>query len=783
MRRHTLPFALCAVALAAGLTACSDDDTAFVSTPGDTFAVTSANRVVSFDLAQRSLRTALAITGLQTGETVVGVDRRPNGGGLIALGSTGRLYSLDGSTGAATLIAALTADPTDASAPFTALDGTAFGIDFNPVVDRLRVISNTGQNLRINVANGQTITDGALSVTGTVGTATGLSATAYTNAFADACRTGHFFLDTSGSTDRLLVATNSNAGTLNAVGALGVDASEVNGFDVRTAADGTNTLVAALTVGGAVQILTIDPAAGTATTLGALSGLPAGETLRGLAVASLATAPAQAPGELLGLTADNRLVTFNAASPQKLCTTGPVVTPPTGETLQGFDQRPDTGEFIALTTSGTTGKLYAMDAATGALTAKSTLSAATNGTAFGIDFNPAVDRLRVVSNNGQNLRINVDSGATLVDGVLNGDATAATAAGYTNSIGGFAAAAPGVISTTLFVLDPATDALYRQDPPNNGTLVRIANLTANGAALTVDDITAFDINPRTGVAVAAMTPTGATTSDLFTIDLATGVATRANTVGGGQALKGLAFRAEARGDLLALTTDNRVTLVPVSAPGTAAAPVAVTGLGAGETLVGLDFRPATGTVVALSSASKLYTLSFDGTTATAANPVNLSTTLSGAAFGVDFNPVPDRLRVVSTTEQNLRINVATGATTVDGTLTPDSTVFGAAYTQNFSGATATTLFYLDAGSDQLLTTADPNAGALSVVGALGLNVDAEGDFDIVGGQNGLVFGAVQPNGTTASSLVRVNLQTGAATTLGAIGDSSYVVRSVTIRVR
>src|SRR4029453_12592543 len=83
---------------------------------------------------------ALGITGLQAGETVLGIDFRPATGGLYALGSTSRLYTINPTTGAATQVGAAGA--------FT-LSGTAFGFDFNPVVDRIGVVSDADQNLRL----------------------------------------------------------------------------------------------------------------------------------------------------------------------------------------------------------------------------------------------------------------------------------------------------------------------------------------------------------------------------------------------------------------------------------------------------------------------------------------------------------------------------------------------------------------------------------------------------------------------------------------------------------
>src|SRR5690349_765676 len=131
-------------------------------TSGDTYGVTSTGRLVTFDRADPALDTAIAITGLQTSETVVGLDVRAGGatpGELYALGSTGRLYTINTTTGVATLKSTLAADASDSTEPFTALAGAEFGVDFNPVTDRLRVVSDTGQNLRIDADTGSTITD------------------------------------------------------------------------------------------------------------------------------------------------------------------------------------------------------------------------------------------------------------------------------------------------------------------------------------------------------------------------------------------------------------------------------------------------------------------------------------------------------------------------------------------------------------------------------------------------------------------------------------------------
>src|SRR5688500_2319415 len=253
-------------------------------TPGDTFGLTSANRLVTFNRAAPAVRTAVAITGLQSGEQLLGIDIRPAGmpaGELYALGSTGRVYTINITSGAATQKSQLAADSADATNPFTALAGADFGVDFNPVVDRLRVVSNTGQHLRIDVDTGATFTDDGLNSAGAM--RTGVSATAYTNSFAAACRTTLFYIDTN--TDSLLTTTDPNAGTLTELGSLGINADSSSGYESVTAADGTNSAIAVHTVGGATTLYTMNPpsiATPAATAVGALTGLNSGKTLRGI---------------------------------------------------------------------------------------------------------------------------------------------------------------------------------------------------------------------------------------------------------------------------------------------------------------------------------------------------------------------------------------------------------------------------------------------------------------------------------------------------------------------
>ncbi len=233
---------------------------------------------------------------------------------------------------------------------------------------------------------------------------------------------------------------------------------------------------------------------------------------------------------------------------------------------------------------------------------------------------------------------------------------------------------------------------------------------------------------------------------------------------------------------------------PADAPGSVSTIGNVTGLGMGEQLVGIDFRPATGVLYGLTQNGKLYTI--DTTTAIALPASTLAadagdmtapfTALAGTSFGVDFNPVPDRLRVVSSAGENLRINVSSGATITDTALTRPPQIAAAAYTNSFAGSTATQLYVFDANSAGLSLQAPPNDGVLTSVNPVGLNLTdlTAVSFDIAGGGNGFALAALQADGATQSSLYRINLATGQATLAGAIGGAgASPLRSLAIQVK
>lgn len=247
--------------------------------------------------------------------------------------------------------------------------------------------------------------------------------------------------------------------------------------------------------------------------------------------------------------------------------------------------------------------------------------------------------------------------------------------------------------------------------------------------------------------------------------------------------------AVARAELIyAVTSTNVLISFDSATPGTTTS-VAITGLQSGESILGIDLRPATGQLYGLGSTSRLYTINAATGSATQVGSAG-AFTLSGTSFGFDFNPTVDRIRVVSDADQNLRLNPDSGVLSFTDTALayaigdPNAAAnpndVAAAYTNNFLGSTSTTLYGIDSTLDILVTQNPPNNGVLNTVGSILINTSDQVGFDI-SGVSGVAYASLTlPSGF--SSLFTVNLATGAATLVGAIG-SSLVIRDITVGVQ
>ena len=443
----------------------------------------------------------------------------------------------------------------------------------------------------------------------------------------------------------------------------------------------------------------------------------------------------------VGLTDNNTLITLNSDDPQHDLRSVTLTGLASGERILGVDYRPATGQLYGVSSAN---RIYVINDETGVARAigAAAFTPAINGSIVGFDFNPTVDRIRLVTNLGQNLRLNPETGGVAAtDGALNPGTPSVSEVAYSNNRAGAA-------TTILYDIDVKTDKLYRQDPPNAGTLVEIGSLGVNAEGAVGFDISSFD------VALAAMRVNGVT--QLYTINLTTGRATNLGRCSGGSNINiiGLAISTEP----VAYAVDGSNNLLIFNPMNPTPVSKAITGLQSGENVLGLDMRPLNGQLYALGSGSRLYTINASSGAATVVGTSAFATPLSGTFFGFDFNPVVDRIRIVSNTGQNLRAHPETGAiAAVDGNLNPGTpSISAAAYSNNFAGTTATTLYVLDVKNKKLFTQNPPNNGTLVPVGNLSFDYSEANGFDI-GGTSGKAYALLDDEGTTR--LFQVNLGT------------------------
>jgi len=193
-----------------------------------------------------------------------------------------------------------------------------------------------------------------------------------------------------------------------------------------------------------------------------------------------------------------------------------------GESVVGLDFRPANKKLYGMSSLG---RILQIDPATGMAAAVGASSVLTNmtGTRFGFNFNPTVDRIRITTNTGQNLRAHPDTGDLVaVDGTLryeDGGNPNVVAVAYTNSVA-------GATTTTLYDFDLARRAIVVQAPPNDGNLTVRLPIPAD-----FSDVTGFDISPATNKGFLTARENGAARVQLYEIDFTANRATLVGTVG------------------------------------------------------------------------------------------------------------------------------------------------------------------------------------------------------------------------------------------------------------
>lgn len=234
--------------------------------------------------------------------------------------------------------------------------------------------------------------------------------------------------------------------------------------------------------------------------------------------------------------------------------------------------------------------------------------------------------------------------------------------------------------------------------------------------------------------------------------------------------------AQAR-DVHALDDQGNLLRFDARYPGVLLDEVAIGGLPAGVSLLGIDIRSTTNTLVGAGTDNVMYEVDQD---TGAATPIGsgFAPGLVGGSFGVDVNPVPDALRVTSDSAMNYRLSFASGnhgAGSPDGTLNPGAPqVVASAYANaglTVNRPAATTLYAIDRNTDQLLTQNPPNAGTLVDAKDIGIDVGSRTGFDIA---EGIGYMSTNVGDGRGTKLFRIDLNSGAATELGPIGTGRLV---------
>jgi hypothetical protein len=561
----------------------------------------------------------------------------------------------------------------------------------------------------------------------------------------------------------------SSNGQVHTIGSLGIATDARVGFDITP--QGGALLSATAPGASQSDLYTVDLATGAVQQLGTI--------VVGSPVRALTWRGTPAP-RVFGITDQNTVVTFRPGTPTAISSSHAVTGLAAGETLVAIDQRPNDGLLYALSSAS---RLYTLNPATGATTALGPpFTVALAGTAFDLEFTPLFGAARVVGDGDQNLRVNpLDGSVVAVDQTL---MYGAADPQFGLDPGIVAAAFDhnefGASETTLYAIDATADSLVRigslgglPDLPNGGMLTTIGPL-----GVAVGPRSGMDIDTN-GVAFASL-DLGSVTN-LCTIDLATGAVRDIGTIGGSGRVIDIALEVPPAPTLYGVDDADQLVSFLAGTPREMLSTRLITGVPAGESIVALDFRPASGELLGTSDQARVYRI--DRTTAVA-TPLGADSFVpvpAGTRLAADVDPKTDELRVVSDGDSNLRVSTTTGQTLdVDTNLAyaPGDVNFGndpgvvsIAHTQSYVGASSTALFGIDATFDVLVRQgafAGPSNGQLRTVGPLGFDMGSETGFDV--DAHGMAFAS--KSGASNSSLYRVNLTTGALSPLGAIGGSS-----------
>lgn len=510
------------------------DTRAFTQTvttpPANAYLLLSGSRLVPFHLDYPTAPAdEVQLTGVIAGEELVAIDRRPLNNMLYALGvnasaDTMTLYNVVLATATVFPVGAVSVGFTTDGTTVVNLPAGRYDIDFSPSADRIRVVAGA-LNFRINPTTGGLI-DGdntgltVGSVNGTNpdaainGGSTTLYAVAYTSNELNATGTTAYGLDSN--SNALYILNPPNQGTIGTSSAVTLNGSAVDfvvaGFDilqgVNAAAPNSPVTLgsgrAVLNLGTESRLAVLDLTNGQITSTALL---PQSDIV-GFAMYGEPQRPA------LALRPSNELIRFTIEAPDVVRTIALNFATP-NETLVAIDFRHRTGQLFGLGINATDdqGTLYLIDPTSGVVQAVGAVGAITVGDGsptpvdlpptnvvrYDIDFNEAVDRLRVITSSGLNFRVNPTTGAVVAKDTNLAGAALPQALAY--------AGHPGDTNSTALVIDAGSHDLFLLNPPNNGTLSLATVLTNGSSHLAFSSCLGFDI-PAVGVPAANTVPPG-----------------------------------------------------------------------------------------------------------------------------------------------------------------------------------------------------------------------------------------------------------------------------------
>jgi hypothetical protein len=450
----------------------------------------------------------------------------------------------------------------------------------------------------------------------------------------------------------------------------------------------------------------------------------------------VAGTPAPANAETAyALTTANQIVVFDTTAPGLLLDFVPLTGLAPGEAVVGIDFRPLNGQLYGL---GRSGRLYRINHHTGASQTIGTGPwAPLPSTNYGVDFDPLADRLRAIGDGDDSLSVHPETGAIAAAPAVNPGVAQLYEIAYSSNY-------TGTSTTTLYGIDGVGDRLMREDPYGSGTFTGINTLLVDAEG----DIAGFDIGANDDTGWAVMRVAGV--QSLYRILLGGGNAAPFGAIGGGFSIRSLALLSRPVPLWSFDPAMTRLVRYSSAEPSTILASVPVTGLQPGEKLAAIDFRPSDGRLYGIGSTNRLYVVDTTTGAATQIGPGPFQPLLDGG-IGMDFDPAAESIRVITSTQQNLRIDPDTGAVTVDTPLSANSGVHGVAYSNNVAGTPVATAyaiapsffgeyFYRLGGVDGVPSA---NGGALTFTGSSGsdpIHAFRMG-FDI-SGADGVAFGAV-----------------------------------------